>query len=117
MDRPEKLRATLQKHDLSYTLLSDAKANGVRAFGLAFQVDAATLARYKKFGIDLEETSGETHHILPVPGVFLIDDAGVIRFSYTNVDYKTRPPTDDIVREARAIAGARPTLEEDEPGE
>ena len=116
MDRPEKLRATLQKNDLTYTLLSDAKANGVRAFGLAWVADEKTRVRMKKFGIDLEERSGETHHILPVPGVFLIDGTGVIRFRYTNPDYKTRPPTSDILREARAIVGEKPGLQPS-PGE
>ena len=115
MDRPEKLNETLQKNALTYTLLSDAKAEGVRGFGLAYVADAKMVARLKKFGHDLEDASGEDHHILPVPGVFLIDKDAVIRFSYTNVDYKTRPPTDDILREARAIAGDKPALEEEPP--
>lgn len=113
MDRPEKLTATLQKHELTYTLLSDAKAEGVRGFGLAYAADEKMLSRLKKFGIDLEDASGESHHILPVPGVFLIDQDAVIRFSYTNVDHKIRPPTQDILREARAIAGDKPVLEEE----
>jgi peroxiredoxin len=93
-DRPEKLRESLAEldlaEDLAYTLLSDAPLHAARAFGIAFQLDEETLARYRRAGIDLEEASGETHHGLPVPSVFVVDADGLIRFTHSNPDYKTR---------------------------
>ena len=93
-DRPEKLRESLAEldlaGDLSYTLLSDAPLHAARAFGIAFEVDAETVARYRRAGIDLEEASGQTHHGLPVPSVFVVDAEGVIRFTHSNPDYKVR---------------------------
>ena len=103
-DRPEKLQATVQKKALTYTLLSDARMQASRAYGIAFRVDDRTRGRYQKFGIDLEDASGETHHLLPVPSVFLIDGKGVIRFVYSNPDYKVRVPTDEVLAAARRIA-------------
>ena len=105
-DRPAKLRASVQKHALTYTLLSDARMNGARAFGIAFRVDDATRQRYRSLGIDLEEASGEEHHLLPVPSVFLIDRDGVIRFAYSNADFKVRLPTADLLAAARRLAGS-----------
>ena len=104
-DRPAKLNETLTENELSYTLLSDASTRGARAFGIAWQVDGAQYLRLRGFGVDLEEASGETHHILPVPSVFLIDTEGVIRFAYSNPDYKVRPENAQIVAAARALAG------------
>jgi len=105
-DRPEKLRASIQKHELSYLLLSDADMGAARAFGIAFRVDDATLARYKGFGIDLEDASGQKHHLLPVPSVFLVDTDGVIMFRYVNPDHTIRIEPDALLAAASSAASA-----------
>jgi peroxiredoxin len=103
-DRPKKLRETLKEHGLSYTLLSDSRADGARAFGIAWKVPDDEVVLYRDYGIDLEEASGEDHHILPVPSVFLIDREGVIRFRYFNPDYKVRIDNDRLLEAARRAA-------------
>jgi peroxiredoxin len=55
-------------------------------------------------GIDLEEVSGETHHILPVPSTFIIGTDGTIHFQYTNTDYKVRLAPDVLTAAARSMA-------------
>jgi len=101
MDKPSKLRTTLDKSELGYTLLSDADAQLTRAFGLAFRVSQPTLKRYEEFGIDLQDASGHDHHILPVPAVYLIDQTGMIQFAHWNPDYKTRLNGEKILQAAR----------------
>jgi peroxiredoxin len=90
MDKPEKLSETINKHNMKYELYSDSKANACQAFGIAFTVDDHYIQKLKSFNMDLETSSGETHHILPVPAVFLIDKAGSIKFEFVNPDYKAR---------------------------
>ena len=102
-DRPAKLGETLQKNMLSYTLLSDARMLASRAYGIAFHLDDASVERYLGFGIDLEDVSGEKHHLLPVPSVFLVDTDAVIRFAYSNPDYKERIRTDALMAAAREL--------------
>lgn len=104
-DRPEELAKTLGKHALPYTLLSDSKMEAARSFGLAFRVDDETVKKYLGYGIDLEKSSGEKHHWLPVPGLFLADAKGVITFVYANPDYKTR------LRAPALLAAAKAALE------
>lgn len=89
-DRPAELRKSINKQKLNYTLLSDSTADAIKAFGIAFRVDEATLTKYKGYGVDLEKSSGHNHHILPVPAVFVVNTEGVINFAYANPDYKTR---------------------------
>ena len=101
-DDPAHLRKTLAGQALDYTLLSDATASALQAFGVAFEVDAVTRAKYAAFGIDLEAASGHAHHLLPVPSVFVVDAAGVIQFNYSHPDYRTRVP----VRVIRAAVEA-----------
>lgn len=100
-DRPEELAKTLKEQKLSYELLSDSDAALARAFGLAFRVDDPTIEKYQGFGIDLEEASGEDHHQLPVPAVYLVDTEGVIRFAHWDPNYRTRLAPEDLLKVAR----------------
>lgn len=109
-DRPEELSKSLDKNDLSYTLLSDSKADALRAFGIGFRVDDATVAKYKVYGIDLEAASGASHRALPVPSVFIVDGEGTLQFGYTHPDYTVRIPGDVILAAAKAIAERRDHL-------
>lgn len=91
MDTPEKLKATPDRAKLGYRLLSDSDASAVKAFGIAFKVEDALFKKYKDaYHIDLEAASGNDHHILPYPAVFIADTNGVIRFAHVNADYKVR---------------------------
>jgi peroxiredoxin len=101
-DRPEKLQESLDKSGLSYTLLSDSSMAAAKAFGLAFEVDAPMLDKLASYHIDIEEASGQTHHLLPVPAVFLVGTDGLIDFVYANPDYKTRLAPEVLLAAAKA---------------
>ncbi len=59
---------------------------------------------YLEYGIDLEAASGEEHHQLPVPSVFLVEAGGTIRWVYSNPDYEIRPDNAAILKAARGLA-------------
>jgi peroxiredoxin len=103
-DRPEALRKSLEAKGLGYELFSDAGMEAARAFGIAYTVDDDTVARYRGYGIDLEEASGQAHHQLPVPSVFLVEAGGTIRWVYSNPDYKVRPDNRRLLDAARRLA-------------
>lgn len=110
-DRPEELSKTLGKEELSYTLLSDSKADALKAFGIGFRVDDKTYLQYKAYGIDLEQASGESTRALPVPSVYIVDGEGVLQFSYSHPDYSIRIPGGVILEAAKAIAERRDRLQ------
>ena len=89
-DRPEKVVESANKGEFEYTLLSDSKADAAKAFGIAWRLNEEQVARLKKFGIDIIADSGETHQILPVPGVFIFDKKGIARFTYVDPRYQER---------------------------
>ncbi len=101
-DSPAKLREKPDYQTLTYTLLSDSTMDAARAFGIAFKVTDDVFAKYKGFGVDLEAASGQTHHLLPHPAVFVVDKTGVIRFAHVNPDYKSRLDPAKILEAARA---------------
>ena len=102
IDKPGLLLESLDDPDIGYTIYSDSSLHATRAFGLAFRVDDALVEKYLTFDIDLEEASGENHHVLPAPATYLIGTDGVISFAYINPDYKVRLHPDVLVAAAKA---------------
>ncbi len=104
-DKPEDLHKTMDKHKLAYTLLSDSDARAMRAYGVAFRLDDATVEKYQHYHVDLEAAAGgRKHHILPVPSVFLIGTDRVIRYVHSNPDYKVRLSPDELLKAAKTAS-------------
>jgi peroxiredoxin len=106
-DTPEALKKTLDGQALDFQLLSDSRAEAMRGFGVGYRVDAEMLKKLGDYGIDLEKASGETHHVLPVPAVFVVDAAGTPQFSFVHPDYTVRVPQDVVLAAATAIQEQR----------
>lgn len=106
-DRPAKLQESMQKRELRYQLVSDSKMEGAKAMGLAFRVSEETLDQFGKWGIDLEAASGERHHLLPVPAVFVLNEEGVIEFQFVNPDYRVRLDPEILLSVARKGKAAK----------
>jgi peroxiredoxin len=91
-DAPATLRR-LAKTAIGYTLLSDRSASLIKAFGIAFDVDAAKLAA---------SLSRAPVRVLPVPSVFILDGTGTVRFQYVNPDYRVLVSKDLLLAAAKA---------------
>ncbi len=102
-DSPAKLAENIEKNQYKYLLASDSKLEAARAFGIAFKVDDGTINKLNEFGIDIEEASGETHHLLLVPSVFIISKEGIIQFKYVNTDYTKRLNPKDLLKAAHEL--------------
>lgn len=102
-DLPSEIKKTMGKDELNYSIFSDSSAAAMKAFGVAFEVDAGTVGMYKKnYKIDLEASSGQTHHILPVPSVFISNSKGEIKFVHSNPDYRARLSSEAVLDAAKA---------------
>lgn len=107
-DQPSKLTEPPGHNELKYTLLSDSTMKGSVAFGISHQVPDELVAKYKtNYQIDLEAASGEVHHTLPHPAVFLVDQEGVIRYAHVNPDYKQRLDPAKILESAKEISSEK----------
>lgn len=104
-DLPENLYASLKKEnaDVEYTLLSDSSMEIAQSYGVAFHVDEDYRLWLLGMDMDIEEASGQKHHILPVPTIFLIDTTGTIQFQYSNPNYKVRLHPDVLLAAARVL--------------
>lgn len=101
-DQPAIIRDTVNKHSIRFTLLSDSSMATAKAFGIAYEVDDKTLQALAKYGVDLEAASGQAHHLLPVPAVFVIAKE-IIQFEYINPDYSVRIDPDLLIRAVQLV--------------
>ncbi len=101
-DRPALLAPLSQEKGLNYKLLSDSSMKVGTAMGIAFRLDDATFKKYKtSYNIDIEADSGYTHHLLPVPAVFIVGTDGIVKYTYTDPNYKERLSPELILKVAK----------------
>lgn len=97
LENLEEVRTTQEKNDLDYTVLSDYRGQVSNYFDLTFELDASTRSRYAGFGIDLAIANATNDWELPVPGTFVVDTGGVIRYAYNNPNYQVRADPDAVI--------------------
>lgn len=84
---------------LDFLLLSDAELRAATAFGVAYVLDDATLARYRgREHWDLDDSSIDRHDALPLPSIFLVTADGRIAFEYHHPDTRVRLPATDLLK-------------------
>ena len=81
---------TILDNRLSYPLLADLDNGLALAFGLVFRMPQAVIEAYRARGLDLAARQGNDAWMVPVPGTFVIDAAGIIRFAFADPDYRKR---------------------------
>jgi peroxiredoxin len=96
-EKPENITKTLGKTKASYPVLYDAGLKIMKSYDVAFGVDAATIEKYKKYGIDFEQANGANGANLPVPAVYIINKEGKITYKHFDADYTKRPSVAEIV--------------------
>ncbi len=92
-----------EKSRASYIVLSDAELEAARAFRVLFTLDDATQRAYKGYGVDLASRNASGTWQLPIPGAFVIDTDGIVRWASANEDYTTRASPDDVIAAVRAL--------------
>ena len=90
-DAVESLEKTGDKDEISYELLSDADGAFSKAVGIAFKAPE----RYGKMLSKYSDNKNEG--FLPVPSVFVVNQAGEIEFEYINPNYKKRMSGDMLL--------------------
>lgn len=96
-DTPENQMASMDKHHLTYQLLSDSQMEGARAFGIAYKAPKNNQNIIFKF------SNGSNPDLLPVPSVFVVNPKGEIEFEYINPDFKTRIKGNLLVAVLKAL--------------
>ncbi len=103
-DTAEGLKKMAGTNHLDYRLLSDHGMVASKAYGTAFRLSPAIEEKYRSFGVPLNPIPGDEGHWLPVPTVYLIGRDGLIKFAYSNPDFRVRLSSDALLAAAEATA-------------
>lgn len=89
-DQFDSLGVSEARAETDITIYSDSDTDVIEAFGLGWRVDDEMHEKYvNKYELDLGEWSGDDHHILPVPALYVVHD-GVVQYQYVNPNYSVR---------------------------
>jgi peroxiredoxin len=102
---PEHNRELIRTRGLTFEILSDTGNEVAAAFGLRFTLPDYLRAVYATFPLDIAAYNGDASWTLPMPGRFVIDRRGIIRYAESDPDYTTRPEPEDTLAALRALRG------------
>ena len=102
-DLDKEIKKTKKKHNLSFDIYRDADNSIAKKFGLAFKLDKRLLPIYQKYGINLETYQGNQSNELPMPGTYIVDQKGKIKYAFLDADYTKRAPAKDVLNECRKL--------------
>jgi peroxiredoxin len=100
---PEASRLLIERHKLTFDLLSDHGNEYAAKLGLRFKLPDDLKQVYLSFGNDLAKGNGEDSWTLPMPGRFVVDANAIVRAADVDPDYRYRPEPEKTVADVRAI--------------
>ena len=87
---PDNSLSTAEDRELSYEVLSDVGNHTARKYGLVFTLKKELRPIYKEWGADIISVNGDDSFELPVPATFVINNNGIITYSFVDADYTNR---------------------------
>ena len=100
---PDHSLSLVEKHALTFAVLSDQGNVVARQFGLVYRYDDATRRYFAARGLDLAQFNGDDMWELPVPATFVIAPDGTVRLAFIDADYRQRLEPSDLLAVLRAI--------------
>jgi peroxiredoxin len=95
--------AAKQHHCLGFRLLADVDHGLAMACGLAFRVPQPYRGLLRRAGVDLAERQGNAGWFLPLPATFVLNQAGIVHWSFVNLDFGKRADPAEIVAAIRSL--------------
>jgi len=78
------------QHSLNLTLFRDERNQAAQKFGIAYQAPEQQQELYRRSFVNLPFINGEETWTLPMPSIFIADQAGVVRYTSVHADFTER---------------------------
>jgi peroxiredoxin len=88
---------TVQHHNLTFPLLSDAGSRLADAFRIAYTVPEHLRLHYRSILVNIPYINGDDTWRLPLPATFVISQSGKIIFAEAHADHRVRPDPQDVL--------------------
>jgi len=100
---PDKSLTSIEKHALTYEVLTDVQNRIARRYGLVITLGEKIQPLYKQIGFDIPGHNGDDSWELPMPATYVVAPDGEIAFSFVTADYTRRAEPADIIAALEAI--------------
>lgn len=91
--------------NMEFTVLSDQEAKVASQYGVAWEVPEFLMKHMRvDRGLDLVKINNGNRNILPIPATFIIGKDGIVKWSYVNVDYRTRSEPEQIIEVLKTLS-------------
>ena len=100
----EKTMSTAEKLLLDYTILADLDNEVAHRFGLMFRIPEE-FRDFHDGQVDLREYNGNMSYLLPIPATYVVDQKGIIRYAYVNVDFTERAEPSYVIETLEKLSG------------
>ena len=98
---PEIPDGSLTENEISkmeFIVLSDQNAKVASQYGVAWKVPEFLMEHMRvDRNLDLIKINNGNGNILPIPATFILGRDGIVKWSYVNIDYRTRSEPDQII--------------------
>ncbi|WP_405604253.1 peroxiredoxin-like family protein [Polaribacter sp. Asnod1-A03] len=105
---PEVPDDSLSENEISkmdFDVLSDQDAKIALQYGVAWEVPEFLMEHMRvDRNLDLKKINNGNDSVLPIPATFILGTDGIIKWSYVNVDYRTRSEPDEIVEALKKLS-------------
>ncbi len=93
------LEKTINKNGIKFSVISDQDYSIMDQYGVRFLVTDKYNKRIKTMlWADIAKNNGDDQPYLPVPATYVIDQNGTIKKKFFDLNYKTRPSVEEIVK-------------------
>lgn len=100
---PDKSLTSIEKHALSFEVLTDAHNALARQYGLVFTMSEQVRPIYGQIGFDIPAHNDDDSWELPFPATYVINRDGVVVYSFVNADYTKRAEPATVVAVLHAL--------------
>lgn len=102
---PDESLDLISEADLTFPVLSDADNAVARQFNLVYEMEAGIVDFYRSQGRDIARMNGSDVWELPVPATYVVDQGGVIRYAFVDLNHRVRAEPSEVVAVAAVYSG------------
>ena len=88
---------TVQQHNLTFPILSDAGSRVADTFGITYTVPEPLRVHYRSMLLNIPFINGDDSWRLSLPATFVISPANKILFAEAHADHRVRPNPVDVL--------------------
>ncbi len=100
---PDHSLSTVEKKELTFTVLSDVGNTVARQYKLVFALPEQFRAMYTSIGSDVPTFDGDASWELPMPGTFIVAQDSTIRLAFVHEDHTQRLEPTALLDGLRAL--------------